>query len=73
MVLLLLTVLVSTAVGTNSYCMADYSGPSLYEQICCQVNNLGKTRFLHENDHVKLVHCSSTRPVSCPGKYFYFM
>ena len=72
MLLLLLTVLVSTAVGTNSYSMTtDCSGikyePTLYEQICCQDNNLGKSTSVKEKNRNLVILCPSTRPVSCPG------
>ena len=71
--LLLLLVLLTPGIASGaSHCMADCSGsvqrgPSIYQQICCQVENLGKTVRLKEIGRVKIIICPSKLLQSCPG------
>ena len=63
-VLVFLTLCIT--VESISYCMIDSNSPlrqpSLYEQQCCNQNNVGKSFKFNEN---KIIMCPNEIPVSC--------
>ena len=66
MSLLLLLTIASVGHGA-SHCVADCSTVQhLYQQVCCQASNLGRTTLLKENGRVKIIVCPSVLQ-SCPG------
>ena len=59
----------SVIVEGNLYCMTDcnspFREPSLYEQVCCNQNNTGKTFKQKVGKTVTIILCPLTIPDSC--------
>ena len=69
---LLLLVSVAIVIGqgeTASYCLTDQCTtdhpPSLYEQYCCNADNLGKIFKITDDNKKIIILCSNTLPSSC--------
>ena len=59
----------SITVESNLFCMTDcnspFREPSLYEQVCCNQNNTGKTFKQRMDKTVTIILCPLTIPDSC--------
>ena len=78
MLLTLVFLTLGITVESNSYCMTDCNiplrQPSLYEQQCCNQNNVGKSFKFNENNRLKIIICPDEIPVSCEeGKRNYHL
>ena len=65
-------------VESSSYCMTDSNSPlrqpSLYEQQCCNQNNVGKSFKFNDNNRLEIIMCPDEIPVSCEeGKRNYHL
>ena len=69
MLLTLVFLTLGITVESSSYCMTDSNSPlcqpSLYEQKCCNQNNVGKSFKFNENNRLKIIMCPDEIPVSC--------
>ena len=67
MVLLLVLLLVD---GIASVCMSTNGttqGLSVYQRVCCVINNLGRSHTIKENGITQYIFCPTVQPKSCPG------
>ena len=68
MYLIVLVVLVTVTNGEDPYCMSDCNSqrqPSLYEQQCCNINNIGNTFKFNDGKLHTYIICPSNLPTSC--------
>ena len=75
-IVILITELISVSNGEDNYCMSDCNSqrqPSLYEQHCCNLSNIGNTcTFKIENgNRYTFIICPSDLPTSCFQVYNY--
>ena len=65
---ILITELITVSNGEDNYCMSDYNSqrqPSLYEQHCCNLNNIGNTFKIEKGNRLTFIICPSYLPTSC--------
>ena len=69
MLLTLVFLTLGITVEGSSYCMTDSNSPlrqpSLYEQVCCNQNNVRKSFKFNENNVLKIIICPDETPESC--------
>ena len=71
---ILITELITVSNGEDNYCMSDYNSqcqPSLYEQHCCNLSNIGNTFKIEKGNQLSLIICPSNLPTSCFQFYNY--
>ena len=67
MVLLLVLLVVD---GIASVCMSTNGttqGLSVYQRVCCVINNLGRSHTIKGNGITQYILCPTVQPKSCPG------
>ena len=67
MVLLLVLLLVD---GIASACMSTNGttqGLSVYQRVCCVINNLGRSHTIKGNGITQYILCPTVQPKSCSG------
>ena len=65
---ILITELITVSNGEDNYCMSDYNSqrqPSLYEQHCCILGNIGNTFKIEKGNRFTFIICPSNLPTSC--------
>ena len=65
---ILFTELITVSNGEDNYCMSDCNSqcqPSLYEQHCCNINNIENTFKIENGNRYTFVICPSYLPTSC--------
>ena len=65
---ILITELITVSNGEENYCMSDcYSQrqPSLFEQHCCNLSNIGITIEIENENRLAFIFCPSDLPNSC--------
>ena len=65
---ILITELITVSSGEDNYCMSDCIGqrqPSLYEQHCCNLGNIGNTIKFEDGKIRTKIICPSNLPTSC--------
>ena len=65
---ILITELITVSNGEDNYCMSDCIGqrqPSLYEQHCCNLNNIGNTFKIEKGNRLTFIICPSYLPIAC--------
>ena len=65
---ILITELITISNGEDNYCMSDCNSqhqPSLYEQHCCNLNNIGNTFKIENGKRLTFIICPSYLPTSC--------
>ena len=65
---ILITELITVSNGEDIYCMSDCIGqrqPSLYEQHCCNLNNIGNTFKIEKGNRLTFIICPSYLPIAC--------
>ena len=65
---ILITQLITVSNGEDNYCMSDCNSqrqPSLYEQHCCNLNNIGNTLKIKNGNRYTFIICQSNLPISC--------
>ena len=69
MLLTLVFLTLGITVESSSYCMTDCNSPlhqpSLYEQVCCNQSNVGKSFKFNKNNRLKIIMSQDEIPVSC--------
>ena len=71
---ILITELITVSNGEDNYCMSDYNSqhqPSLYEQHCCNLSNIGNTFKIQNGNRLTFIICPSYLPTSCFQFYNY--
>ena len=71
---ILITELITVSNGDGIYCMSDCIGqrqPSLYEQHCCNLGNIGNTIKFEDEKLRTFIVCPSNLPMSCFQFYNY--
>ena len=71
---ILITELSTVSNGEDNYCMSDCISqhqPSLYEQHCCNISNIGNTIKFKDGKLRTLINCPSYLPNSCFQFYNY--
>ena len=66
--LILITELITVSNGEDNYCMSDCISqrqPSLYEQHCCNLGNIGNTIKIENGKRLTFIICPSYLPISC--------
>ena len=64
----MITELITLSNGEDNYCMSDYNSqlqPSLYEQYCCNLDNIRKAFKIEKGNQLTFVICPSYLPTSC--------
>ena len=65
---ILITELIIVSNGEDNYCMSDCNSqrqPSLYEQHCCNPDNIGNTFKIEKGNQLTFIICPSYLPASC--------
>ena len=65
---ILITELITVSNGEDNYCMSDCNSqrqPSLYEQHCCNLSNIGNTFKIEKGNQLTFIICPSYLPTSC--------
>ena len=65
---ILITELITVSNGEDNYCMSDDNSqrqPSLYEQHCCNLNNIGNTFKIEKGNRLTFIICPPDLPTSC--------
>ena len=65
---ILITELITVSNGEDNYCMSDcnsQSQPSLYEQHCCNLGNIGNTIKIENGKRLTFIICPPYLPASC--------
>ena len=65
---ILITELIIVSNGEDNYCMSDCNSqrqPSLYEQHCCNPDNIGNTFKIEKGNQLTFIICPSYLPTSC--------
>ena len=65
---ILITELITVSNGQDNYCMSDVINqrqPSLYEQHCCNISNIGNTFKIEKGNQLTFIICPSYLPASC--------
>ena len=65
---ILITKLITISNGEDNYCMNDFISqrqPSLYEQQCCNISNIGNTFEIENRNRLTFIICPSYLPASC--------
>ena len=65
---ILITELITVSNGEDNYCMSDCNSqrqPSLYEQHCCNLSNIGITIEIENENRLAFIFCPSDLPTSC--------
>ena len=65
---ILITELITVSNGEDNYCMSDCNSqrqPSLYEQHCCNLSNIGNTFNKKTANRLTFIICPSYLPTSC--------
>ena len=73
-IVILITELITVSNGEDNYCMSDCSSqrqPSLYEQHCCNLINIGNTFKIENENRYTFIICPSYLPISCFQFYNY--
>ena len=71
---ILITELITVSNGEDNYCMSDCISqrqPSLYEQHCCNLGNIGNTIKFEDEKVRTFIICPSNLPTSCFQFYNY--
>ena len=71
---ILITELITVSNGEDNYCMSDDNSqrqPSLYEQHCCNLDNIGKAFKIEKGNRLMFIICPSYLPTSCFQFYNY--
>ena len=71
---ILITELITVSNGEDNYCMSDCISqrqPSLYEQRCCNLSNIGNTFKNEKENRLTFIICPSYLPISCFQFYNY--
>ena len=71
---ILITELITVSNGEDNYCMSDCNSqrqPSLYEQHCCNLGNIGNTFNKENGNRLTFIICPSYLPTSCFQFYNY--
>ena len=71
---ILITELITVSNGEDNYCMSDCNNqcqPSLYEQHCCNLSNIGNTFKIENGNRYTFIICPSGLPTSCFQFYNY--
>ena len=71
---ILITELITVSNGQDNYCMSDCNSqrqPSLYEQHCCNLRNIGNTIKIDDGKLHTFIICPSYLPTSCFQFYNY--
>ena len=65
---ILITELITVSNGEDNHCMSDDNSqrqPSLYEQHCCNLGNIGNTIKFEDGKVRTFIVCPSNLPTSC--------
>ena len=65
---ILIIELITVSNGEDSYCLSDCNSqrqPSLYEQHCCNLGNIGNTFKIEKGNRLMFIICPSYLPTSC--------
>ena len=71
---ILITELITVSNGEDNYCMSEFISqrqPSLYEQHCCNLSNIGNTLKIENGNRYMFIICPSYLPNSCFQFYNY--